>query len=343
MRLLTRLQRPLLNFTGLAAGSLLLGAGVSRPEAGSAACLRVLQAAERLAGSALSSSAPGSGDECALVADIAETASVHDLIEDLGLNLATCVNEESTTPEKFDACLQGAFDEFSKGLGDVELQHAARLELCALLGGGIYDPDLDEDDFEDEVEHAFLPFATGATWVYETGDGREENVVTVLDKTQEIDDVESIVVHDVVMVDGVLEEDTLDWFAQHEDGTVWYMGELSQSLEDGELVSLDGSWQAGEEGALPGIVMLAHPAVGQTYRQELRLTEAEDAATVLSLSATAVVPAGTFTDCLKTADFSPLEPGAVEYKYYARGVGLVLEENPGSGERNELLSFTPGN
>lgn len=338
-----RLQRPLLIFTGLAAGSLLLGARAARPDGGAAQRLRVLQAAERLAGDALASPADGGGDPCELTASIAKTSSVHGLLEDLGLALSTCVNEESGTPEKFEDCLQESFGEFSKGLGELELQHAARLELCALLGGGIYDPDLDEDDFEDEVEHAFMPFETGATWVYQTDDGREDNIVTVLDKTKEVDDIESIVVHDVVLVDGELEEDTLDWFAQHENGTVWYMGELSQSLEDGELVSLDGSWQAGEEGAMPGIVMLAHPAVGKTYRQEFRLTEAEDAATVLSLTATAVVPAGTFTDCLKTADFTPLEPGVVEYKYYARGVGLVLEENPGSGERNELVSFTPGN
>jgi hypothetical protein len=336
--------RSLLIVCALAASAAPLAAQTPGPGGAAAARRLVLHQAQRMADQALASLASDGTDECDLVADIAEFARVHALLEELALSAASCVNEESSTEAKFEACLQEAFEAYAEGLEELEEQTAARLDLCALTGGGIYDPDLDEDDFEADVDNKFLPFAVGSTWVYhqQTDEGLEEDVTTVLEKTKDVDGIESIVVHDIVTLDGVILEDTFDWYSQHEDGTVWYMGEISQSFEDGELVSLDGSWKAGEEGALPGIVMLAHPTVGVTYRQELRLTEAEDAATVLALDATAVVPFGTFTGCLKTEDFSPLEPGAVEHKYYAKNVGLVLEVNPATGERLELISFSPG-
>jgi hypothetical protein len=340
-----RLTEPLLILTCLATSNALLSAHPARGDEAAAARRLVLQQAQRMADKTLAALSSDGFDECELVADIALLARGHALLEELALTVASCVNEESSTQPKFQACLHEAFADYSEGLEELEAQHEARLEVCALTGGGIYDPDLDEDDFEDEVEHKYLPFETGANWVYQkqTDEGLEEIVITVLDKTKEIDEIEAIVVHDIVTLDGVLVEDTFDWYAEHEDGTVWYMGEISQSFEEGELESLDGSWKAGEDGALPGIVMLAQPVVGTTYRQELLLTEAEDVATVLSVTATASVPFGTFTNCLKTADFSPLEPGIVEHKYYAKDVGLVLETKPGSDERLELISFTPGN
>ena len=99
---------------------------------------------------------------------------------------------------------------------------------------------------------------------------------------------------------------------------------------------------AGEDGGQPGIIMLATPTVGTTYRQELLLTEAEDAGTVLAVNETVTIGIGTYNGCLKTADFTPLEPDTLEHKYYAPNVGLILEENLETGERLELISFTPG-
>jgi hypothetical protein len=286
----------------------------------------------------------GTADECVLVAGLATSARLFALQEELYLMGASCINEESGTPTKFANCLEELFDELALGLDEVEAQDLARLALCAKTGGGVYDPDLDEDDFLDEIDHKFLPLEPGSEWIYHqmSDEGLEVVTITVTGETKEIDGIEAIVVHDVVTLNGVLVEDTLDWFAQDEDGTVWYLGEIVQNFEDGELVDLDGSWKAGEEGALPGIQMLSVPRVGVTYRQELLLTEAEDAATVLSVNAKAQVPAGTFTGCVKTEDFTPLEPGHVEHKYYAPDVGLVLEVNVATGERLELMSYTGG-
>lgn len=327
---------------GLLAATLVSPAPGDRDDLAQARRL-TLQKADQMARESLRSIA-GLGDECTLVANLALNASVLGLREDLNLAVATCVNEESGSPGKFLACLEEAFEEFADGLEEVGEQHEARLDLCDLTGGGIYDPDLDEDDFVDGVDHPYFPAAPGATWVYQgvSSEGLEEITVTVTGDTREVDDIECIVVRDVVTLDGVLIEDTLDWYAQDEDGTVWYMGEIVQNFEDGELTDLDGSWEAGEEGALPGVQLLASATVGTTYRQELDLLEAEDAATVLSVDATVTIGLGTFTGCLQTLDFTPLEPGQLEIKTYAPGIGLVLEENPTTGERVELVSFTPG-
>ena len=148
---------------------------------------------------------------------------------------------------------------------------------------------------------------------------------------------------DVVSADGGLIEDTDDYFTQDVDGNVWYFGELSKGFENGDLASLEGSWRAGVDGALPGIIMKATPAVGDTYRQEFAFGDAEDAAEVLSLTGSATTPgascAGT---CIVTRDFTPIEPDAAEQKYYAPGVGLILELGVETGERVELTSFTRG-
>lgn len=302
-----------------------------------------LRTADRMAQATINSLF-GDQDECSVVASLAANASILGLREGLSLAVASCVNEESGTPQKFLTCLQEIFEEFAAGLDEVAEQHAARLDLCALTGGGIYDPDLDEEEFVEGVNHDYFPFLEGATWVYQklTSEGLEVVTVTVTGDTLEIDDIESIAVRDVVTLDGELVEDTIDWYAQHEDGTVWYMGEIAQDFEEGILVSIDGSWRAGEDGGLPGIIMMGDPTLWTTYRQELLLTEAEDAATVLSLDETVTIGLGTFADCIQTADFTPLEPDVLEHKYFAPGIGLILEEDPETGERLELISFTPG-
>lgn len=151
--------------------------------------------------------------------------------------------------------------------------------------------------------------------------------------------VTTVVVRDTVRLDGEIIEDTFDWFAQHRDGSVWYFGEDTHEYEGGVPVNAAGAWEAGIDGAQPGIVMPAEPAVGDSYRQEFYEGEAEDEAEVLALGETVTVSFGTFDDTVKTADTTPLEPGVLEHKYYARGVGLVLEVNVNEdGTRTELVT-----
>ena len=132
-------------------------------------------------------------------------------------------------------------------------------------------------------------------------------------------------VHDTVTTNGVLTEDTLDWFAQDTTGNVWYFGENTHELADGLISTIDGTFRGGVDGAQPGIVMKAHPAIGDFYRQEFDLGNAEDFAEVVGLSASVTVPFGSFTNCLDTRETTPLEPDLHQHKFYAAGVGDMLE------------------
>jgi hypothetical protein len=181
--------------------------------------------------------------------------------------------------------------------------------------------------------------------VYEgVSDGELEHIeVVVTDERRQVMGIEAVVVRDTVTVDGELAEDTDDWFAQDADGNVWYLGEESTEYEDGEAVSTEGSWEAGVDGALPGIVMPADPTVGQAYRQEYYEGEAEDLGEALALDGSETVSGEAYDDLLVTREWNPLEPETVEEKSYADGIGLVLEVVTAGGEgRVELIEFTPG-
>jgi hypothetical protein len=206
--------------------------------------------------------------------------------------------------------------------------------------------DLEPADFVATIDNPFWPMAVGNTWVYRETDaeGTEQKVeVTVTGDTKEIIGITATVVHDVVSEDGDLVEDTLDWYAQDAAGNIWYLGEDTKEYEGGKVVSTEGSWTAGVDGAQPGIVMLAEPAVGTTYRQEYYKGQAEDAAEVLSLDEHVEVPFGTFDGVLMTKDYTPLDPEVVENKFYARGVGPVqVIAVSGGSSREELISFEAG-
>lgn len=190
-----------------------------------------------------------------------------------------------------------------------------------------YNVTIDPADFEDTniTGNDFFPIVPGSTLIYEGDD--EGAVIRVEEEyttdTKVIMGVTCVVVNAREYEDGVLVEDTFDWYAQDKDGNMWYFGEASQDIEDGEVVSTAGSWEAGVDGALPGIIMLANPIEGLWYRQEFYEEEAEDVALVLSLDASVTVPFGTFTNCLQTAEWSLIEPGTLEHKFYAPGVGLL--------------------
>jgi hypothetical protein len=201
---------------------------------------------------------------------------------------------------------------------------------------------IDPGDFVSAVDNPYFPLTPGAHYIYraETDEGEEITDDTVTSDTREILGVTTIVVHDLVSLNGSKIEETFDWYAQDKDGNVWYFGEDSRQFENGVQAGTEGSWEAGVGGARAGIIMLACPRVGNMYQQEFLAGVAEDVARVSSLSKTVTVELGTFTACLKTLDSSALDKGADEYKYYAPNVGLVLEVEKKSGIRAELISAT---
>jgi hypothetical protein len=145
--------------------------------------------------------------------------------------------------------------------------------------------------------------------------------MTVTSETKKVMGVGCIVVDHREWEGDVLIERTYDWFAQDKEGTVWYFGEDTKEYENGEVVSTKGSWEAGVDGAKPGIIMPAEPKVGQSYPQEYYPGEAMDMARVLSFNASVTVPYGSFDHALDTKEWTPLQPVFFEKKYYVRGVG----------------------
>jgi hypothetical protein len=186
----------------------------------------------------------------------------------------------------------------------------------------------------------------GDRWVYREqdpeGDLRVE--VTVADQTKRIaNGVDARVVHDEVTRGGEPVEITDDWYAQDAEGNVWYLGEDTAEYENGKVVSREGSFEAGANGAEPGVIMPADPQPGTEYRQEYLKGEAEDFAKVLGFALQVEVPAGRYDNVLQTEDVNPLgDPQQVENKFFAKGVGPVLTVDLTGTGREELVSYTAG-
>jgi len=211
-----------------------------------------------------------------------------------------------------------------------------------IVEGQPYVQHIDPAMFVDRIDNPFMPWIVGSRFVF---DGTEHVEVTVLPDTKEILGVQTTTVHDQVFSGSEVTEDTLDWYAQDAQGNVWYFGEQTAEYEGGKVTSTEGSWVGGVDGAQPGIIMLAQPAVGDSYRQEYLKGEAEDLASVMALSGSVSSKAGSWSgaDVLVTEEWTPLEPDVREQKTYARGVGVVEAHLlKGGKEHTSLTSVTIG-
>jgi hypothetical protein len=299
------------------------------------------------------------GKFCSATAEAVFRACSNESLDDYWIGYGICINE-SDGPDRSE-CFADLGDSRREATDECAAQRTARNNLCKQVGEGRYDPEFEETDFDADFRNLtnpnrYFPLRIGNRWEYHSAD--ETTVVQVLNRTKLIDDVRCIVVRDEVFEDGVLHEGTNDWFAQAKDGTVWYCGEETASFEvfEGdrpmkpELVSIDGSFKAERDGDKPGIIFLANPLPGQVYIEESSLGNAEDATKILAIDYSygrnpqldRLVPAKLAQllcnrDCVVTRNFSPLEPDAVERKYYAPGIGVFLETVPQTGEVVRLV------
>jgi hypothetical protein len=199
--------------------------------------------------------------------------------------------------------------------------------------------------FVSKIDNPYFPLVPGTTFTYlnilhDDGEiGYEHETMTVTPDIKKIIGVNCEVVHDQVKTGGIVTEDTYDWYAQDKFGNVWYFGEDTKERTDNGGWSTEGSWEAGKQGALPGIIMFAHPGffLGLTYYEEFQPGVAEDQATLLNINSKATVPYGSFDNCLETRNFTRLDPTDVEYKRYAPGVGQVSGRL--KTENDELISI----
>ena len=223
---------------------------------------------------------------------------------------------------------------------------AAAVALFAACGGGGEQPSpaIDPADFQAKVDHPFYPLASLGPRVFEGEETDPETGLviktrlesTVLPQTEVVAGVEVTVLQEKNYENGELVESTLDYFAQHRDGSVYYFGERVDDYEDGKAVGHKGQWLAGEGENQPGIFMPAQPTLGQRFEQEKAPGVAEDRSEIVAVDQAVTTPAGSFSGCLKTEDFAPLD-NVTEHKYYCPDVGLVREEP--SGGHLDLISY----
>ena len=282
-------------------------------------------------------------DASVTIARLVYHSDLNGALGDYNLALAKANNEPTAVART--AARKLAAADYKDAVDNAKAQFQARRDLVEDLGEDRYNPAIDPANFVSPAEIAahpnpLYPLIPGTTMNYRTVTATETTTtaITVTRETRVLLGVTCIVVRDTAKVNGALHEDTVDFFAQDRSGNVWYFGENTAEYVDGLINKIDGSWLAGVNGARPGIIMFAAPAVGKTYRQELLFTEAEDAAEIVALNESVTVPAGTYAHCLKTEEFTPIEPDALEFKYYAPGVGNVLTVDSRTGKRGELIS-----
>ncbi len=296
-----------------------------------------------MAGPAAGHSGKGGPQACSNTTKAAFSACQSDGFDTFWIGYGKCQNESERNER--DACLADNRDVFREFAQECRDQRDARDELCDLLGEAPYDPVFETADFvnPDDIggsvaPNPWLPLIAGRTLVYKSSG--ETTTVTITHEAKIIDGVPCRVVTDTVEADGELVEDTIDWLAQDIYGNVWYCGEATAEYEDGFPVNIDGSFQADVDSARPGLLMKAAPAVGDAYRQEFDLGNAEDAAIVINLHGSANTPATSCAgDCLVTREVTPLEPDAREKKFYKQGIGNIMTVDLVTGDRTKLVKI----
>lgn len=297
---------------------------------------------------------------CSQTSNLMQFACFAERRDDYLVELAKCVNESERQERR--ECEQDVRDSISEMYEECSGQFDARQAVCDAIGEAPYDPAFEPEDFETDLANLtspnpWYPLSVGHHWIL--SDGEETIDIEVLDEIKFVDDINCFVVRDTVSVEGLLVEDTDDWFAHAIDGGIWYCGEEVKDYEffDGdmpslpELVSIDGAFKVERDGARAGVSFPANPQVGDVYRQEFALGDAEDVAEILSTNYSfgsdpeldVLVPQDLAEllcndDCVVVHEYSPLEPGAFGRKYYAPGIGFFLETAPDEDVAVQLIA-----
>jgi hypothetical protein len=192
-----------------------------------------------------------------------------------------------------------------------------------------YEPMLNPADFVGVIDNPYFPLPVGRTLIYRgTKDGLSiVDTVKVTNRTKLIEGITARAVSDVSTHHGMVLEKTTDWYAQDATGTVWYLGEDTKAFDPDGTVDTSGSWQAGVHDGEPGIIMEANPQIPDAYRQEYAAGDAEDTAWIVNRGGSITIPYGKVHKVLTTLEFARIEPGVIDQKIYAPGLGIVVERS----------------
>jgi hypothetical protein len=209
-----------------------------------------------------------------------------------------------------------------------------------------YDPPLPAPShFVSAIDNPYFPLPVGRTLVYHgVEDGNKEiDRVQVTNRSKLIEGIPATVVNDDVLKrGGTLLEKTFDYYGQDDQGNVWYLGENTKEFKPNGTVDTSGSWESGVNSGKPGIVMEADPRVPDAYRQECLTGQAQDLAWVVGRGGDVKVPWGRTHRVLRTLEFSPLEPGVVDRKFYGPGLGIIAEKQMSGGQEVWALVHVTG-
>ena len=195
-------------------------------------------------------------------------------------------------------------------------------------GGWTETFEVERERFRPYGRNPYFVLIPGHYQVLEEEGGREKVIVTVLDETEIVDGVETRVVEECELEDGELVEISRNFMAIDTlTNSVFYFGEDVDIYKDGKVVSHEGAWRSGEDGARFGLMMPGIVLLGSRYYQEIAPGKAMDRAAILSMAETVKTPAGEFSHCLEIEETNPLEPGEKESNFYAPGIGIVQDES----------------
>ncbi len=255
-------------------------------------------------------------------------------------------------PLEDDPVASEEFKYFAPGIGlilETDTAGEERIELISISDDRM--PNISVENFSNStlIDNQYFPLTPGTTLTYQTtvGEDQEIIIIDILADTREVMGITTVVVRDRVYINGdentgLLVEDTHDWFAQDDDGNVWYMGEDVDNYDEetGEFLDNEGAWEAGVDGAVPGIQMKATPRVGDSYHQEYWQGEAEDLAAIVGLDVALTLADDSMYSTLKAIEWNPLEEDSTEFKYFAPGIGFIREEKlDESGEVEEAVEL----
>ncbi|MGH7569530.1 MAG: hypothetical protein ACREL9_11315 [Gemmatimonadales bacterium] len=205
------------------------------------------------------------------------------------------------------------------GTGPAPFVENLDITLCAPANG----------PFTTTIDNPYMPLVSGTQFVFQGTDGGDavQLVITVLAATEVVAGVTTRVLEERESVNGALIEVSRNFFVQAPGGSVCYFGEDVDIYQGGVVVSHEGQWRAGLNGAVPGIFMPASPAVGMAFRQEVAPGVAEDRVQIVAAGESVTVPYGTFTNTIRFRETTPLEPGASSTKVYARDFGQIVDDH----------------